>query len=91
MSLNQLYQDDPQLIELLRDHYLHSPSELPYNFTSEHINVEGQFGQPKYIAEAFNWNKTNPESHFFVEAGAFDGELISNSLLFEKIGWSGLL
>ena len=32
------------------------------------------------------------QQRFFFEAGAFDGETISNSLYFEtKLGWSGLL
>ena len=35
----------------------------------------------------------NQDERFFVEAGAFDGEIISNSLLFETQlnNWSGLL
>ena len=32
------------------------------------------------------------KDRFFVEAGAFDGELISNTMLFEtELGWDGLL
>ena len=39
----------------------------------------------------FRSNKEN-EKHVFLEAGAFDGELLSNSLLFEmKKGWTGVL
>ena len=40
----------------------------------------------------FYRSKENNENRFFVEAGAFDGEIISNSLYFEtKLGWSGVL
>ena len=40
----------------------------------------------------FNRNRNSPEKRFFLEAGAYDGEMISNTLFFEmKLGWSGLL
>ena len=54
-TLSCLRQDDPVLIELIRNHYLYSPSNLPYNFTAENVNIEGQFGQPRKIAESFDW------------------------------------
>ena len=55
-----------------------------------------------YTHAALEWNiiwkclsfdrEDEKEDRFFVEAGAFDGEVISNSLLFEtQLGWSGLL
>ena len=30
--LNCLSQDDPELVEAIKTHYLHPPSSLPYNF-----------------------------------------------------------
>ena len=34
----------------------------------------------------------NKKNGFFIEAGAYDGEVYSNSLLFEKkLNWTGLL
>ena len=45
----------------------------------------------KILIRIFSSN-TDRKEHFFFEAGAFDGELLSNSLLFEtKLGWSGVL
>ena len=36
--------------------------------------------------------KKKNKDRFFVEAGAHDGESLSNSLFFEvKLGWNGLL
>ena len=44
--------------------------------------------QAKIISELFKDQKDG----FFIEAGAYDGETLSNSLFFElKLGWKGLL
>ena len=48
----------------------------------------GQFDQVKMVAELFNDQKDG----FFIEAGAYDGEVFSNSLYFElQKGWTGVL
>lgn len=48
----------------------------------------GQEGQVHAILKHFN-NKTNG---FFIEAGAWDGETLSNTIFLEtQLGWSGLL
>ena len=53
-SLNNLRQDDPKLIQLIRDHYLIPPSNLPYNFSNPKLpKLQGQFGQAKYVADTF--------------------------------------
>ena len=53
-SLNGLRQDDPKLIQLIRDHYLIPPSNLPYNFSNPDLpKLQGQFGQAKYVADTF--------------------------------------
>ena len=45
-----------------------------------------------YFSYHYNRSKNKSSGGFFVEAGAYDGELFSNSLLFEtQLGWSGLL
>ncbi|TRY79994.1 hypothetical protein TCAL_12102 [Tigriopus californicus] len=89
-SLNSLQQDDPKLIEAIKATYLIPPSKEMYNFTNKaNINFNGQYGQPLIIDKMFN-NKL--KKGFFIEAGAFDGEVISNSLRFEIFHqWSGLL
>ena len=52
-SLNDLRQDDPKLIQILREKYLIPPSSLPYNFSDPYPNLQGQFGQAKYVAQTF--------------------------------------
>ena len=52
------------------------------------FDFEGQFGQVEVVDKILS-KKT---SGFFIEAGACDGESISNSLFFEvRRKWSGLL
>ena len=52
-SLNELQQDDPRLIEIIKNHYLHPPSRLEYNFSHYQPDLNGQFSQPTYIADTF--------------------------------------
>jgi len=55
---------------------------------STNPKLNGQFGQADTIEKLFRGKKNG----FFVEAGAFDGENFSNTLLFElKHNWTGLL
>eukprot|EP00096_Caligus_rogercresseyi_P014241 TRINITY_DN673_c0_g1_i1.p1 TRINITY_DN673_c0_g1~~TRINITY_DN673_c0_g1_i1.p1 ORF type:complete len:306 (-),score=87.01 TRINITY_DN673_c0_g1_i1:282-1199(-) len=98
-SLNELDQRDPKLISIIRERYLVPPSESPnYNFSVpvSELNFQGQCGQPTNIDRFIFKNKLNAkesnEKYFFVEAGAYDGEVISNSLHYElRRGWAGLL
>ena len=46
-----------------------------------------QFQQDKFINENFFKNKN---SGFFVDIGAHDGVLFSNSKFFEELGWTGV-
>ena len=52
-SLDELPQDDPRLIEIIKNHYLHPPSRLEYNFSRQQPDLNGQFSQPTYIAKNF--------------------------------------
>ena len=65
--------------------------EIDYNFTNkEHIKVNGQANQPILIDEKIFKNRI--KNGFFIEAGAYNGELHSNTLFFElKQRWTGLL
>ena len=49
---------------------------------------DGQYGQVLEIAKLFK----NKKNGFFIEAGAYDGEVYSNTLKFEmELNWTGLL
>ena len=52
-SLNEMRQDEPRLIEILRKHYLYPPSELPYNFSNPYPDLKGQVLQALFIYEDF--------------------------------------
>ena len=52
-SLNNLRQDDPKLIKIIREKYLIRPSDLQYNFSSFNINISGEFGQAAYVEDTF--------------------------------------
>ena len=91
-SLTGLHQNDPYLIQKIKSDYLIRPqTEKPYNFTDLNKNnkdLGGQFGQATEIAKLFN----KKENGFFIEAGAYDGEVFSNTLLLEaKYNWTGIL
>ena len=85
-----LSQSDPRLITVIKTSFLNPPSSLPYNLkaSSTSKSKRGQIGQSKLIDEYLR----GKENGFFIEAGAFDGEYLSNSLFFElKRNWNGLL
>ena len=85
-SLLGLHQDDPLLINQIKP-LIHPPSELDYNFTKE-PDLNGQFGQAIEVSKLLG-GQTNG---FFIEAGAFNGQDISNTLLLEmQYNWTGIL
>ena len=54
------------------------------------LNLNGQEGQPIIVNDQIFMNKI--KNGFYIEAGAFDGELWSNSLFYEvEKHWDGLL
>lgn len=79
-SLNRLNQDDPVLIDVVRN-LLIPPSEstVEYNFTIQPPKLNGQYNQVEDLQKLFQ----DQSGGFFIEAGAFDGEIFSNSLYFE--------
>ena len=54
------------------------------------LNLNGQEGQPVKINDQIFKDKI--KNGFYIEAGAYDGEMWSNSLFYEvEKGWNGLL
>ena len=91
--LNQLAQTDPRLIKDLKDYFLNPPArpeeQYQLSLSLDFANVKGQFNQAYEIDRLFNHNKRNG---FFIEAGAHDGEILSNTLYFEsRYNWTGVL
>ena len=64
---------------------------VDYNFRRKgRIKLNGQANQPILIDEKIFKNRIR--NGFFIEAGAYDGEILSNTLFFElKQRWTGLL
>jgi len=91
-TLNGLKQDDPYLVDVLKDYYLMSPSSGPYQIDKKFLRsplIDGQFKQARIVDLFYNESKTDG---FFFEAGAYDGVSVSNTLLFETLrNWKGLL
>ncbi|CAL4112154.1 unnamed protein product [Meganyctiphanes norvegica] len=82
----KLAADNHELVEHVRKHILIPPSQLPYNLEEPDKDSWDQ-GQGDLI-----YGSIRHKDGFFVEAGAFNGEYLSNSLHLEKhLGWTGLL
>lgn len=83
----QLEQDDACLVNLIRSHFLHPPSSAKLNLDNPEVE-NPSMGQAQAILEILN----NKEKGFFIECGALDGEIRSNTMYMEqKLGWEGVL
>ncbi|KAK7065855.1 hypothetical protein SK128_002718, partial [Halocaridina rubra] len=87
--------DDPTLLEELKLKHILPPATLPLNLTDPKNSVY-QIHKFKFGWQFFNhYNKqffSKLKSGFFLEAGALDGEFLSNTLWLEQSqNWSGLL
>ncbi|CAL4149210.1 unnamed protein product, partial [Meganyctiphanes norvegica] len=98
--IGPLETSDPILVHYVKKTFLVSPSNLPYNLVEER---EGQDPTAhkylKYKCCSWTFQKLvlkqlfdGKPPGFFVEAGALDGEYLSNTLYLERaLGWTGLL
>lgn len=88
--INCLEQDDPRLIQHIRNNWLVKPSTQPYNLTGKGSNDWMADGQARMLDQRYFQQKRH--GGFFIEAGAHDGESLSTTLDFEmNYSWSGLL
>ncbi|XP_069995063.1 uncharacterized protein, partial [Penaeus vannamei] len=85
--------NDTELLSLIRDRYLVPPSTLPYNLSTDPLyNRVKHYGSWRFIHKQTKKLIHGFRGGFFVEAGALDGERVSNSLWLEQdLGWNGLL
>ncbi|KAG0729173.1 Transposon TX1 uncharacterized protein [Chionoecetes opilio] len=79
--------DNPLVVRTVREHFLVRPSTLPYNL-SQPDEENPSMGQ----AQRIDYLLKGKRNGFYVECGALDGEVRSNTLFFErKRNWKGLL
>lgn len=84
--------DDPQVLLLLKQNYLMPPSSLPYNLSGPLRQTGSRDFSWPWIHEQLLRLFGKQRGGFFVEAGALDGEYLSNTLWLEqRLGWTGLL
>jgi len=76
------------LVNFIRDEMVKPSGVEPVLENPEGAKTKGQTGQVDAILKHFN----NKKNGFFIEAGAWDGEHLSNTIYLEtQLGWSGLL
>lgn len=81
-------QDHPDLVTYIRQLHLVPPATGPYNLHSSNTTDFSQNGQSRRVESILKGKRWG----FFVEAGAYNGEELSNTLYLERqLGWRGLL
>jgi len=80
--------EDPLLLEKIKSVLVQPSGKKPILDNPDRQKSKGQEGQVDKILQHFN----NKENGFFIEAGGYDGERLSNTLYLEtQLGWTGLL
>ncbi|XP_037788523.1 protein Star-like [Penaeus monodon] len=89
-SFSGIDQNNPGLVAYVRQRMRPpAPTSQPYNLANPDKTDFSQCNQSAYADKEFLHGMTNG---FFVEMGAVDGEIFSNSLYFERaLNWTGLL
>ncbi|KAG7165405.1 uncharacterized protein LOC121870557 [Homarus americanus] len=85
--------EDPRVVSALRDHHLQLPSNNPYTLDTytNRLNYK-DMDSWKFLHERLVRLMAHRPPGFFIEAGALDGQYLSNTLHLEKVyGWRGLL
>ncbi|XP_037785602.1 uncharacterized protein LOC119581281 [Penaeus monodon] len=85
--------DDPEFLTYLRQEVLDPPSDEPYNLLGEdNIGHKIRERSEEFYEEKLRALFKDVRNGFFIEAGALDGETMSNTLALERdLGWTGLL
>uniref|UniRef100_A0A0P4WF87 Methyltransferase FkbM domain-containing protein n=1 Tax=Scylla olivacea TaxID=85551 RepID=A0A0P4WF87_SCYOL len=81
-------QHHPDLVSYIKQLHLLPPASGPYHLQKPNTSDFSQNGQSKRVASILGGKRGG----VFLEAGAYDGEELSNTLYLEReLGWRGLL
>uniref|UniRef100_A0A2P2I5J0 Protein Star-like n=1 Tax=Hirondellea gigas TaxID=1518452 RepID=A0A2P2I5J0_9CRUS len=87
-NVTQLPADSPELLKHLMERVLVPPSRVAYNLRFGGQHSDQSEGQSRVIDDLLGGMRNG----FYVECGAYTGDVLSNSLFFElDRGWEGLL
>ena len=79
LNKDRAAQDDPRLVELIKDHYIEPPSDLPYKLASSSTLHYSQFGQSKYVDSRLHdlvcFIQLTPPQNVLNQANMYNGYL----------------